>query len=70
VSCEVGAEKPSPRIFAAALDRFDARAEHVLHVGDDPQADWAGGKAAGMLVFELRRPENSLRDLLAAATEV
>jgi putative hydrolase of the HAD superfamily len=64
VSSEVGADKPSPRIFADALDRFDIPAEFALHVGDDPQADWAGAEAAGLGVFRLKRPENSLSDIL------
>ena len=65
VSSEVGAEKPSVRMFAEALDRFDTQAEDVLHVGDEPEADWRGAREAGLRVFELRRPESSLRDLLA-----
>jgi putative hydrolase of the HAD superfamily len=64
VSSEVGADKPSPRIFAEALDRFDVAAEFALHVGDDPEADWAGGVESGLSVFRLQRPETSLRDLL------
>jgi putative hydrolase of the HAD superfamily len=65
VSSEVGAEKPSARMFGEALDRFDVLAEEVLHVGDEPEADWRGAREAGLRVFELRRPENSLRDLFA-----
>ena len=65
VSSEVGAEKPSARIFAEALDRFDALPEEALHVGDEAEADWRGAASAGLRVFELRRPENSLKDLLA-----
>jgi putative hydrolase of the HAD superfamily len=64
VSSEVGADKPSRRIFEEALDRFDARPEEVIHVGDEPEADWRGAREAGMRVFELRRPEITLRDLL------
>ena len=65
VSSEVGAEKPSPRMFAEALDRFDALPEEALHVGDEAEADWRGAAGAGLRVFELKRPENSLKDLLA-----
>ena len=64
VSSEVGADKPSPRIFEEALDRFDTTADFALHVGDDPQADWEGAAAAGLGVFRLKRPENSLQDVL------
>jgi putative hydrolase of the HAD superfamily len=66
ISSEVGAEKPSPRIFAEAVDRFDVRPEEALHAGDEPEADWRGARDAGLRVFELRRPENSLRELLSA----
>jgi putative hydrolase of the HAD superfamily len=65
VSSEVGADKPSPRIFAEALDQFDVTPEFALHIGDEPQADWAGAEAAGMGVFRLKRPENSLSDIHA-----
>jgi FMN phosphatase YigB (HAD superfamily) len=36
----------------------------VLHVGDDPERDWKAATAAGLAVFQLERPKNSLRDLL------
>jgi FMN phosphatase YigB (HAD superfamily) len=39
-------------------------ADEVLHVGDDPERDWKAAAAAGLLVFRLDRPRNSLRDLL------
>jgi len=65
LSSEVGADKPSPHIFQEALRRFDVRPNEALHVGDDPDGDWRGAAAAGLNVFELRRPQNSLRDLFA-----
>jgi putative hydrolase of the HAD superfamily len=65
VSSEVGAEKPSGYIYGEALRRFGIRADEALHVGDEPEADWRGAAAAGLRVFELQRPGNSLRDLLA-----
>ena len=64
LSSEVGAEKPSAFIYKEALRRFGVRAEEAVHVGDEPEADWRGAAEAGLRVFELRRPENSLRDLL------
>ena len=64
VSSEVGADKPSKRIFRHALERFGLKAEDVLFVGDHPEADWAGAEAVGMQVFRLKRPENDLRGLL------
>jgi len=63
ISSEAGADKPSPRIFAVALERFGIRAEEALHVGDEPEADWNGAAQAGLRVFRLQRPENSLRSV-------
>ena len=65
LSSEVGAEKPSPHIFDEALRRAEIEPAEALHVGDEPEADWRGAAAAGMRVFELNRPQNSLRELLA-----
>ena len=64
ISSELGADKPGPEIFRRALKIMHLNADEVLHVGDDPERDWAAAKAAGLLVFRLDRPRNSLRDLL------
>ncbi len=64
ISSEVGTEKPAARIFSAALVRAGVAASEALHIGDEPEADWLGAECAGLLVFRLRRPENSLRDVL------
>ena len=72
ISSEVGADKPDAWIFQQALTRARCAADHSLHVGDDPRADWQGAKEAGLQVFRLERPVNSLRDLarqLGVATE-
>lgn len=64
ISSEVGADKPSPRIFSEALMRACVQAGEVLHVGDEPEADWLGAERVGLRVFRLQRPGNSLRDVL------
>ncbi len=64
VSSEVGADKPSPKIFANALERFGVEPSDVVFVGDSPEEDWAGAERAGMQVFRLERPGNDLRGLL------
>ena len=64
ISSEIGADKPSARIFSAALVRAGVRASDALHVGDDPVADWHGAERAGLRAFHLQRPENSLRGVL------
>src|SRR6185436_9705794 len=48
VSCEVGAEKPAPAIFAAALATMDVRPDEAFHVGDDLAADYHGARDAGL----------------------
>ena len=63
ISSEVGSEKPSPHIFSEAVRRFGILPHEALHAGDEPDADWRGAREAGLQVFELRRPENSLRDI-------
>jgi putative hydrolase of the HAD superfamily len=48
VSATAGVAKPDPRIFALALGALGAEAADALHVGDDPDADVAGARAAGI----------------------
>jgi putative hydrolase of the HAD superfamily len=64
ISSELGADKPDPEIFRRALKLMRLNAKEVLHVGDDPRRDWKAAKEAGLLVFQLDRPRNSMRDLL------
>src|SRR5437867_467958 len=63
VSSEVGADKPDPEIYRRALKLMKLHPNEVLHVGDDPERDWEGATAAGLSIFRLDRPKNSLRDL-------
>ncbi len=64
ISSELGVDKPDPEIFRRALKLAALQPNDVLHVGDDPERDWKAARAAGLTVFELKRPENSLCDLL------
>ena len=64
LSSELGADKPDPEIYRRALRLSKTRPNETLHVGDDPDRDWAGATAAGLPVFRLDRSRNSLRDLL------
>jgi putative hydrolase of the HAD superfamily len=66
ISSELGADKPDPEIFRRALNMMHLNADEVLHVGDDPERDWKVAKEAGLSVFQLDRPKNSLRDLLTS----
>jgi putative hydrolase of the HAD superfamily len=64
ISSELGADKPDPEIFRRALKVIHLKGNEVIHVGDDPERDWEAAAKAGLLVFRLDRPRNSLRDLL------
>jgi putative hydrolase of the HAD superfamily len=66
ISSELGADKPDPEIFRRALELMHMQSSEVLQVGDDPERDWKAAAAAGLSVFRLDRPRNSLRDLLTA----
>ncbi len=69
-SQEVGAEKPSRRIFATALARAGRPPGAAIHIGDTWEADYVGARAAGLRAVWLNRrgieaPEacEMLRDL-------
>jgi putative hydrolase of the HAD superfamily len=53
VSSQVGAEKPSPRIFEEALRRFAVEPVELLHVGDEEKADGDGARVLGIQAFIL-----------------
>jgi putative hydrolase of the HAD superfamily len=44
----VGAEKPDPAIFRAALDRLGAAPEKTVFIGDSLRRDREGAKRMGM----------------------
>jgi putative hydrolase of the HAD superfamily len=48
ISAELGAAKPDPAIFRAALERLGATAGEAMHVGDSMEHDVAGARAAGL----------------------
>ena len=51
----IGAAKPDPRPFQAALERLGSDAARTVHVGDDPVTDIAGARAAGLSAVLLDR---------------
>ena len=63
LSSELGADKPDAEIYRRALRLSGVTPNETLHVGDDPVRDWEGAVAAGLSVFRLERPVNSLRDV-------
>ena len=64
ISSEIGADKPDPEIYRRAARLMNLKPNEILHVGDDPERDWKAASIAGLSVFELKRPQNSLLDLL------
>lgn len=51
VSAEVGAEKPNPVIFEAAVSALGAAPEELVHVGDDRRNDIWGARDAGITAW-------------------
>lgn len=47
-SCDLGVEKPDPRLFEAALERSGATRETTIHVGDLYEVDVVGARSAGI----------------------
>lgn len=64
ISSEVGASKPHPRMFLAALEALGCKPEHCLHIGDDERCDLGGAQSCGMGAFLVQRPENGLAALV------
>lgn len=54
-SAGVGAAKPDPTPFRAALSRLGVAPGRAIHCGDDPVRDAAGARAAGMRALLIDR---------------
>jgi HAD superfamily hydrolase (TIGR01509 family) len=52
-SSVVGVEKPDPRIFTIALERLAEEPERAAYVGDFPDVDVVGARAAGLVAILL-----------------
>jgi HAD superfamily hydrolase (TIGR01549 family) len=55
VSSDVGAGKPDPRVFQAALEHAGAAPDPALMVGDNPIRDVAGAQRLGICTAWLNR---------------
>jgi putative hydrolase of the HAD superfamily len=62
VSSEVGFSKPVPRYYRAVEHQLGLKAEQILLVGDDYEADVSGPQAAGWKTMWLRRREAKRSD--------
>jgi putative hydrolase of the HAD superfamily len=54
-----GVSKPNPEIFRRALERLNTNAAQAVFVGDHPDVDVAGARAAGMRAIWRRDPSVS-----------
>ncbi len=54
-SAEVGARKPDPAIFAAALELAGCDPAEAIYVGDTPEEDLEGARAAGIRALLIDR---------------
>jgi HAD superfamily hydrolase (TIGR01549 family) len=54
-SAAAGARKPDPAIFERALELAGIEADQALHVGDTPEEDVAGARAAGIRALLIDR---------------
>src|SRR5690349_3736822 len=54
-SAATGARKPDPAIFSAALELAGCEPDEALHVGDTPEEDLAGARAAGIRALLIDR---------------
>jgi putative hydrolase of the HAD superfamily len=58
LSTEVGAAKPDPNLFTAALQKHSCSPDAAWHVGDSFREDYEGAKSAGLRAIWLRRKES------------
>lgn len=59
ISDAEGISKPHREIFARALERLNVTPAHSVFVGDHPEVDVAGARAAGMRATWRRDPSDS-----------
>jgi FMN phosphatase YigB (HAD superfamily) len=64
-SVDCGWRKPDPRAFAAVADALAVDPAHLLHVGDDPQADGGAAGAGAQRLLVADAGESSLAELPA-----
>jgi len=62
-SDEVGATKPDPRPFRAALDPLGVAPQDALHVGDLRRTDVAGARALGLRTVRIRARHDDASEL-------
>lgn len=69
-SAEAGHRKPDPGIFAPALELAGCSASEALHVGDTPEEDGEGARAAGIRVLLIDRDGGAGEGEISSLTEI
>jgi putative hydrolase of the HAD superfamily len=69
-SAMVGAAKPEPALFEAALAVSGRGADQAVHVGDSPSKDVAGAARAGLAAVLLDRDGERLREAPEATARI
>lgn len=64
-SAMVGTQKPHPAMFEQAVARLGLPPAAILHIGDDPEHDVEGARAAGLRAVWVRRGARDWPDGLA-----
>jgi putative hydrolase of the HAD superfamily len=64
ISSVTGYAKPNKEIFVKALEDNDSFPEETWHIGDSYQEDYQGALSLGINAFLLKRPEQSLKDMI------
>lgn len=64
---DTGAAKPGPQMFDLARHRFNVAAEHIVHVGDDPEHDIQGAANVGFQTVWINRTGRDWPDHLKRA---
>lgn len=67
---DIGASKPHPDMFHAALERTGVAAHNVIHVGDDPEHDIQGAQDVGMHTVWMNSQEKVWPDSPRASREI
>lgn len=62
ISGEIGVAKPDPVIFEVALSRLGVGRDGIWHVGDNPEIDVAGARAAGLTAVWINRSGRPLAE--------
>lgn len=62
ISGEAGVAKPAPAIFTLALDRLHGAASDAIYLGDAPEIDIAGARAAGIRAVWMNRTNAAYPD--------